>query len=171
MVREYISLVLLVILVGFATCKKNDNESSQIQFNGITETDDNGNPVGTVDSTDWTVDKNWNDTEHGLFSKRFENCNITVNSTFNAYPNPANDALTLTLSGINTQEFTETSFRIVDRNYNILGWWDTEQFALKYVINLAQWDLPDDTVRVYYKFYGENCELRGHGDIAKRHWE
>ncbi len=142
------------------SCKKSFRNNL---FSGITETNSIGEKI-TDDKTDWKFDDTWNISEQSLFSKSYNNlCSTdTGNYTAIAFPNPCNDIVRLHFS---VPKDKQIAFRIVDNNYNILVSQDTVDTDTDIWVNIKQLNISNEIIRVYYKIFGENCELRGHGDI------
>jgi len=155
--------LLVMLLLTFSCNDDGINPDDVIIFGGITERDEFG-VVKSIDSTDWQLMDEWNDKEEALFDEAFEyNCN---NAAFDysviTYPNPCQDMVTLRISKPGDARF---SFCIVDEDYNVLFSRDTMN-TNSIFLNLENFSLPGDTVRVYYKFFKQDCELKGHGDVA-----
>lgn len=151
MMKKY-ALIILVFCLMMISCKKN--------FDGITERDNLGNLISS-DYTDWNFNDNWSNRESNLFESNFGNqCNTdTGNFSVIGYPNPNNGLFTLYFDLPTTYTY---SFRIVDGSFKII--YSMDQLNSPNIsCNLSNY--KSQTVRVYYKIFGNNCELRGHGDL------
>ncbi len=153
-----IVIIGLLILTFANSCKKDIKNSL---FNGITETNEFGDII-SIDETDWNLNENWNKTENSLFSETFDNICNTDNEEYVliAYPNPCSDFGTLHFS---VPENKRVAFRIVDSDYKVLISDDSARSEI--AINFQDMNVNNKMVRVYYKIYGDSCELKGHGDI------
>ncbi len=153
--------VLLIMIVSCEKEKKKDN-SNEIVFEGITMTDEFGNLINR-DTTDWKFTDNWTDKESALFSEKRDNiCSIeNLNYSIVVFPNPCNSIIRLDISKPESSRF---AFRIVDKDFNVLVSHDSIYWGA-IGITLEEFNISNEIVRMYYKILGENCELRGHGDI------
>ncbi len=61
-------------------------------------------------------------------------------------------------------EDSRLALRIVDQDFNVLISLDSI-YVSTLSFNLTSLNVSNEIVRVYYKIFGEECELRGHGDI------
>ncbi|MEQ6118365.1 hypothetical protein [Reichenbachiella sp. MALMAid0571] len=113
----FFALILTIILHGCG-----DDEPS-IKFNGITETDNQGVQIGSVDETDWQHDEIWSNMEIALFSK-YENLNNdgvpeqTSNAVWYAFPNPTNKIVAIHLANLEYIEFAE--WKLVKDDFSVL---------------------------------------------------
>lgn len=155
----------------FAACDDdNDNspgDKKEIVFNGITETDPNGNTL-SEDSTDWQLGDQWDASEKALFPG--SNDAICDLDSFDydviAYPNPTFDSISTFRISVSKPEESLFSARIVDDANNTLSSLDSllsQRNTLSF--DASGLGVSGDTVRMYYKVIGQNCELKGHGDI------
>lgn len=153
-------LFCLLISIMVSSCEKDDNSS--IRFSGITVRDESALLI-SEDLNDWQLHSNWSDQEHSLFNeKRNLDCDTTTEEySILAYPNPCNGIFYL---GLTKPLNKWMSLRIVDEDFNVLVSSDSV-FSEVLAFNLTSFNRRDQLVRVYYKFLGENCELKGHGDI------
>lgn len=167
--RIIVSLAFVTILIvsGFIiSCEDDKNntnpKSDAIVFEGITVTDSLGK-VTKNDPTDWKLTDIWTDKEDSLFSeKKVNSCNTgDFSYSISPYPNPCGDRFNLHIS---KPAETRLAFRIVDRNYKVLLSLDSV-FVNGLAIDVKDFNITNDTVRIYYKFLGLDCELKGHGDI------
>ncbi len=163
MIRRMIIITIIIFLTFSCEWEKVDNNAdATITFNGITETTANGELI-SQDKSDWKLQDNWNDKENSLFIDKKENFCIVDNDNYSiiSYPNPCNGIFKLYIS---KPDECRLGFRIVDRNFNVLFSKDSI-FSNEMGINLNEFGISNDTVRMYYKFFGSDCELKGHGDI------
>ena len=163
------ALGLLLLCFFSFHCGKGTIEPTTINFNGITPTDFNAQPLGAGDPTDWTLNDNWTAKEIALFNGGRTVCPSVANEekVYAASPNPSAGGQFYV--GVQAKENIGFMFRIVDKNYNVLLKNDTLTFKVGY--NTLTFNLPSanvtikDTVRFYYRMIRSNCEMRGHGDI------
>lgn len=166
---RYLFLCCLCLLFTFS-CDDDDNmepQMSVIQFGGVQLTDVNGNRIGGGDPTDWNLEDDWEDQIYALFNdERNDLClDASEYMAFDAYPNPAQQQIIVSYT---LKDSLDLELRIVDRDYQLL-----REINVNGVFgpgfNNAAIRLDDlnltDTVRFYYKLTGEDCELRGHGDV------
>lgn len=157
-------LSAVCILTVFAVSCKDDvtKNPESIVFKGIRVTDVNGK-VYENDPTDWLLAENWNETENSLFAEKRTNLCDTASIGYKvvSYPNPCNGIFNLYISKPIDSRF---AFRIVDRNYNLLLSQDSV-YSNGIAINVTKFNITNDTLRLYYKLFGLDCELKGHGDI------
>jgi hypothetical protein len=160
--KRFACLLVMLSLI-MLSCHKDETSTpkDQIHFNGISETDVQGFPL-SFDTTDWRVDDQWNSREMALFTEtKPQTCNNEGEEYhIAAYPNPCSDVLNL---HVTKPADSRMAFRIVDRYYKVLLSGDSAMGNL--TVNLNDNSIKNDTIRVYYKIFKENCELRGHGDI------
>lgn len=154
--------ILITILIISCESNKNDEKKEIIIFNGFTSTDDFGN-ILTSDPTDWKLTDVWNLKESSLFAeKRNSTCTSNIlDYSIIAFPNPCADIINLDL---NFPTGFAITLRIVDRYYNSLLSLDNIT-SKNLSILVSDFNITNDTIRIYYKFLGVNCELNGHGDI------
>ena len=154
----------IVFTVLFLSCVKDNNEntSDKIVFEGITSTDYNG-AIISVDVTDWCFQDDWSVLETSLFTDEKElTCNLDdFNYQIISYPNPCNGTFYLNLL---KPEDSMLAIRVVDKNFNVLVSLDSI-YVSSLAFDLTSLNFSNEIVRVYYKVFGEDCELRGHGDI------
>ncbi|HAN18194.1 MAG: hypothetical protein A2X13_07575 [Bacteroidetes bacterium GWC2_33_15] len=156
MKRSLISI--LIILAVIVSCEE-DNENSI--FKGITETNDNGESIGSPDENDWNFSETWNETENSLFSEGYETvCDIDNSYHIIAYPNPCENIFSISFY---VAENKRVAYRIVKSDYEVI--FSTDSASSTVAFNLNNLNVDNEIVRVYYKVFGENCELKGHGDI------
>jgi len=151
-------ILILIILAVIVSCEE-DNENSI--FKGITETNDNGESIGSADENDWNFSETWNETENLLFSENYEtDCDIDNSYHIIAYPNPCEDIVMLNFY---VAENKRVAYRIVNNDYKVLFSTDSASSVMAFNLNFL--NVNNEIIRVYYKVFGENCELKGHGDI------
>lgn len=139
-----------------------DTKPNTIVFNGITMTDNNGWVIKN-DPNDWKLAETWTEKENSLFVEKMTNTCNAENTDYKvvSYPNPCYSKFNLYISKPTDSRY---AFRIVDRNYNVLLSQDSV-FSSGLSINVQGFGITNDTVRIYYKILGPDCELKGHGDI------
>jgi hypothetical protein len=151
-------LLIFALLVLTTSCSKKDENSV---FTGITNRNELGELIGSADETDWNFTDNWNDIESSLFTNSFDtDCEIDNTWGIMAYPNPCNN-----LVYINHYVGSDktVAYRIVNSSYQVL--FSTNNASSNMAFLFDSLNIKKQTVRVYYKVLGEDCELRGHGDI------
>ncbi len=160
-------VIFCLITVSAISCEPKDGDD--IVFEGIMYTDEYGNMMRAPDPSDWTLTDKWVEKEENLFAEKKENVCSYEDDEFKiyAFPNPCQRETRVLLKM--PDQFT-CSYRIVDQDFNVLISVDNETIEppaeVKIIdIDLSGFDLPTDMVRVYYKFFGADCELKGHGDI------
>lgn len=156
-------LVLLTIIAP--GCKKqNTITKDRIYFTGISPTDQNGNIMAAPDSTDWNASDKWGEQEEGLFANNnATNCTPSFDYKIAAYPNPCRYIFNLYLQ---KNPSTRMELRLVDENFKLL-FSSNSITANNIAIQVGTFGIKD-TVRLYYKFIENGCELKGHGDILIR---
>jgi arginyl-tRNA--protein-N-Asp/Glu arginylyltransferase len=90
-------------------------------------------------------------------------CN-NENTDYIIHPSYLNHYSTKFNLGFTKPAGSRFAFRIVDRNYNVILSLDSV-YSNGLLIDVQGFDITNDTVRMYYKFFGPDCELKGHGDI------
>ncbi len=169
-----LSLLLFSALLAVGCSGDDDHmllpEEPEIDFGGITRTDENGAPAGSPDPTDWRLDDAWSAREQQLFGgTALELCGNKAAKAFPASPNPAGASLLLRFANV---ENYQLELRLVDKRYGLLerlGPFDYLGFPPHFLaIDLDQLDIPVDTFRIYYRLRFAGCELRGHGDVVRR---
>lgn len=168
--KSIISLfvIFILIIIGVMTSCEEDNviavtKPDTIVFKGITVTDNNGWVIQN-DPDDWTLTETWTEKENTLFVEKKMTLCDNGNSAYvihPAYLNPCRNQFNLSFTKPAGSRF---AFRIVDRNYNVLSSNDSIS-GNAVAINVQNFNVKNDTVRMYYKFLGPDCELKGHGDI------
>jgi len=157
-----IILLLAIFTLLLFSCQKEETVQ-RIRFNGLTVTDIFGYPFYT-DTTDWKLSDVWNETEQSLFvGSSAVLCENDDDQHFIiAYPNPCIENFLI----LHTEKPAGGlfSFCMVDRYFNIITERDSMQNSV-FAIDRKYIDVPNDTVRIYYKFTMPGCELRGHGDV------
>jgi len=170
--NRFLILISLLLSLFYFSCENDkvdpkdetdlNEETDTIIFYEITKTTETG-AIISDDTTDWKFDDEWSETENSLFPTNIKNnCNSdNYNYSIIAYPNPCEDLFRLDISKPNEDRF---SFRIVDRDYNILMSNDSI-YSSSILIKTTDLEISDDTVRMYYKLIAQDCESKGHGDI------
>jgi hypothetical protein len=174
MVQKSVFFFAVLLLTFFSSaCSDDDNSSSEpeipatISFNGISPVDVQGAPVAAPDPTDWKLTDGWTSTEENLFgTEQLALCSPNPDfEVFPAYPNPCMDILSLSLKAVPQYSL---DLRLVDSEYTLL--FLLNNLALD-TISAFQIDLNQaqassgDTLRLYYRIRGEDCQFQGHGDI------
>ncbi len=161
------AISVLIVIILASSCERNNTvtkikDPDVIIFKGITQTDNNG-WVMTNDATDWVISELWNEKENSLFPESNVSSCDTSNDSFTvySYPNPCYGVFSLIITKPAESRF---AFRIVDRNYNVLLSLDSV-YSNGLSIDVRGFNIVNDTVRMYYKFFNPDCELKGHGDI------
>ena len=159
-----LSLVACLLISCFA-CEKEDTETAQVFFSGITNRDGNGNENGNVDPDDWNLNVTFNAQERALFpADNLPICTDALDTVYSVYvyPNPC--------SGIfvfgSIIQMDRIALRIVDDNYNVLFAQDSLT-SPSLSIN-EQGDGGSRMVRMYYSVYNDTCKYQGYGDISLR---
>ena len=144
-----------------------------IDASSITSRDALGNPIGTVDNTDWAEDVSWNETEKSLFitdpidMMGAEVSNVSIQP---AYPNPCRYQTTMQFT---VSKITWIRIAVVDEKLNKLAF-----FSFKTESGLNAYHIPFDSLkfkvnnnyRIYYSFDapGNAMYYKGHGDVGVR---
>lgn len=172
-VKHFLFLFLLLIAVSCAKTDSKTDNSIKIDVSRITETDNLGNPTGTVDSTDWKFDTNWSTSEQNLFttptSQQLDSAlkaTITISPMF---PNPGHDVLN---QYINSNKKTLMEIVFVDNQLSITKKLFVSIQALSGVnaFLLSPELKANQNYRMYYAFYSKSdgIYLKGHGDISMK---
>ena len=164
----FLCTIFMVIISGMITSCEEDKDvantiNETIVFEGITVTDNNGWVIEN-DPDDWTLAENWSDKENSLFVGKNVSACDNANSEYLIHPAFLNPCINQFNLGFTKPANSRFAFRIVDRNYNVLLSQDSV-FSNGIAINVQDFNITNDTVRLYYKFFGLDCELKGHGDI------
>jgi hypothetical protein len=166
-------LFLSFLLPFFISCdEKNnntDNESREtLSIKGITETDEEGNVRGAVDSDDWNLNKQFTDREKQLFS--------TIDFTKTGIAEPITNGTQMICFCPNPFPYMGSlyyyqnkhivSIVIVDYKYNILHRY---QFKNRKEWHLDLTTLKEGIYRMYYVMQDENENVVhcGYGDIKR----
>jgi hypothetical protein len=154
-----ITLICAIFTLFISSCK---NDEKLIKFEGITKTDATGSLI-SKDETDWNFEENWINQENILFTEKKDiSCNTgSFAYSIKAFPNPCKDIFFLHISKQETDRF---AFRIVNNDFDVLASYDSI-YSSGIAINLSEKNVNNSIVRIYYKVFGEDCELKGHGDI------
>lgn len=156
--KKILSLCLILLII-FMSCNKDQDE---INFEGITSRDEQGVLIYN-DPDDWRLNDTWVAAESSLFS---DNQNINCENDFESYsikasPNPCKDFIIINKTNPINSQF---SLRIVDQDFNLLFSNDSLNNA-SYRIDINGLNRSNQVIRLYYKFHGEACVYKGHGDI------
>ncbi len=165
-------LFIFMVLISTIVACNDDNESTLIKFEGITETNENGESTGSVDKSDWNLNDIWIDKEESIFDY------VTYEDTKNnksgseyscafapAYPNPCSDVFNLHFS------FTKgciLKIALVDQNLNIKSYVEINDLSTNSLTyNISMLSLANNNIyRFYYKFeHADGTIQKGHGDI------
>jgi hypothetical protein len=156
-------LSLLTFSLACDSCDKDDTVIVLPTFTGFSLTDDNGQALSNPDSTDWRVDDSWEQVEKDLFGSPGLPLCTGDGEVSPAFPNSCSSVL-----GFRFVSTTNTTgyFRVVDKDFKVL----LEANAIPFeagakIISLNFSEINPDTVRLYYRIVGNNCEYRGHGDV------
>lgn len=166
----------LLLFLIFFSCKK--GEVYKIDASKITVVDENGDPAGENDPTDWRFDDEWNAKELALFN--FEDSittwgmqNATTLSA-SAAPNPASSVIMFSfmvnkptlLKWVITDEHLNVLFQKVARLENSSNINPNQSFGLD--VKNSKFKAPG-FYRIYYAFYSQDKGLykKGHGDFQK----
>jgi len=131
-------------------------------FSKITSTNEFGDLLGLHDETDWQITDDFKRKENALFDISYDKwCSYDIDEyNIIAFPNPAANNVHIHFE---IPEDKSISFRLVDRSYETFISVDDPDSDFQ--IDLANLGLSGQFVRLYYKIYGDDCELKGHGDI------
>lgn len=181
-------IIILFTSLTFAGCKKDaDSPKTPVvhSFVGIVEISTAGDKMGVwgTDDGDWSTDSSWSEQEYQILNftdtVSLDNTYIEDTTGWNegpgihehpqnfviAYPNPANEQLTISYGGFGLLKF---KVAIVDKYFNTLS-----AFAAKGHI-LPPLDVSDPTMfqngsiyRMYYSLSVKDSVnfYKGHGDI------
>ena len=157
---KYILIISLSLPILLLSCKP---KSEFVIFTGITETNENGMKISD-DITDWKFDDEWILMEEELFTENSSNvCDFNSEDyTIIAFPNPCDNDDIVSLH-CDVPENKRVEFRIVDENFNVLLSKDSVSTSIW--IDIESLNINIEIIRIYYKVIGDNCELKGHGDI------
>jgi hypothetical protein len=173
---KYLLLVILTIIT-ISGCKKETD--FKIDASGITYVDENGDPTGVADPTDWRFDDEWNDKEVALFNfgDTVSTLGMQPASSLSALvqPNPADSVFYLTfmanrntlLKWVITDEYLNVVSRKVVRLENSYNLNPNIGFAMD--VRSSKYK-KSGYYRVYYAFYYQGGILykKGHGDFKKQ---
>jgi len=166
--RSAILPTLLLSLFTFAlscdSCDKDEDITFPV-FTGFSLTDENGQALSNADPTDWRTDDAWEQVEKDLFGSSQQSLCTGDGEVSPGYPNPCSNLLSFRFSP--TEDATGY-LRVVDKNFNLLMELDSVRYEAGSVstVQLNFSLLSADTVRLYYRIVGDNCEYRGHGDVV-----
>lgn len=154
----------------FASCKEDNPGIVKItDWNGITETDNQGNITGSVDSTDWLSYQTWSADVIALFGYLDPNqaCPSTPSHTTIAYPNPVKKSSEVLFISINDLGGMKFSYRLTDKYHNVYLSSDSLTSA-NMILGLEGIPEPviQDTYRLYYAIFDGSCIFTSYGDIV-----
>jgi hypothetical protein len=160
--KKFMIFLSIFSILAFSCKKENGDKNQSFVFSGITSTNNTGEII-SLDTNDWKTIETWTNNENSLFTEKKELWCIstTINYSIIAYPNPCNGIFNLHIS---MPDEARLAFRIVDKDFKVLVSRDSI-FSTSMAINLSDLNISNDIVRIYYKFFGPDCELKGHGDI------
>lgn len=153
-----------IILLAFSACTKDKNDGNLVpEFTGITITNVNGMAL-EEDPTDWKFNDQWNELEHALFSERYPNlCTTGFNEyEISIFPNPVDQFFNIRF---NFPDTVDLELRVVDKDFNVIIHSSPDSISNQPNMTIDVSGTPKQVLRMYYKVIGQNCELRGHGDI------
>lgn len=165
--KKYLPVAIFLMAV-LSSCIK-----IQPGYTDITETDDSGKVIGQIDKTDWTEDKDWNQSEEFLFDQvgepidsNFRKSYVTVEPS---YPNPCSDSFHFRVI---TAERCVFNYVLTDDKLKVkipLGtaWLNPGYNKFNFSTNGLT---KGKNYRLYYIFsyYQNKAWYKGHGDIAVR---
>ncbi len=151
---------LTILLALLFSC--NTKELNDIIFEGITKTDVKGQVI-SYDHTDWNFNDEWKDKEKNLFDiKHDTQCESgDIQYEIIAYPNPSAYSFFLFHK---IDENRSLSYKIVDKDFNVVLSKENAASNEQFLLDENKFK-SGDILRIYYKVLGENCEMKGHGDI------
>jgi hypothetical protein len=171
-----ITCLALAISICFASCKK--DKPFHIDASKISFVDENGDPAGDTDPSDWRFDDDWNGQENALFNFADSVSVVGMQKAFHcsagAAPNPASGVIMFSFSAdkptllkmVITDEFLNIVFKKAVRltntgnaNPNIGIGMDVRNGSFK----------QSGYYRVYYALYAYDGFIykKGHGDFQK----
>lgn len=152
------NIVVLFSILFILSCEKDKSDNI---FTGITNTTNVGDIISS-DDTDWNFNDSWNAKEASLFDLSYEQSCISDVADYSiiAFPNPCQNIVNIYFD-LPMDNFI--SMRLVDENYKVLLSLDSLTSGV--AINLNSLAIENQMIRAYYKVYGLECELKGHGDI------
>lgn len=168
-------LGLVFMFVALISC----GDNSEGIFTGITETDEQGVLMGSVDDTDWGHTDSWGEKEENLFNPAnftnelisyFDNRvkvtdAVSPSSSFHkigpAYPNPVRDIVVIPIR----TNVASVKMVLVNENFDTLLQIETSN-TIELVISNVSGVVANQIYRLYYQMEFEDGTLeRGHGDI------
>jgi hypothetical protein len=161
-----------VLLVGMTfSCNSKDAEPpKQITISGYTPTDANGNIMGAVDASDWTLNEAWSDKETNLFSG-ISSGDLTGTSSgavtvSPAFPNPCTLSFGMQ---IQTASVCKLRFTVVDDRLRVYesGTIPLTAGSHSFGVTLDVDNIPEGLYRIYYSFDAQGAPMfvKGHGDV------
>lgn len=146
----------------FTGCSKLGDD---LRFNNYTHTNNTGTQIGG-NGKDWKFNEEFNNKVNALFnSTKGEICDFEMNNFIIGYPNPTSNSLNVYWEGINAQNnYDFAEFILVDKKLNILLSGEISDLSNN-IITFSVSNLDVKRARLFYKFYKNDCELRGYGNI------
>ena len=173
--KTKIILFFVVVILFSVSCK--DDKVAPVtlpKFEGVTYIDNNGNIVGSVDTTDWRIDDKFTELERNLFDTlkfdRTLSLKSNLKKTFGVvpvsdsiihfYPNPVSER-----GNFKFNSAFIVNIVIVDNNF-------TQKIKLRFQSHQVLIDLKSLNAginRMYYIFQDSSYKIigMGHGDIQK----
>lgn len=172
MIKKFPILIsILLLVVSFSCDKTEDADIKSSSFSGITETDSQGNLIGNIDETDWTLDDEWSEKEEAIFDVFSKNTNITKLYYFEddiiincAFPNPCNNYVIISFSFL---PGTLLQMALVDNDFKLIDFYTADYSVGMIYIDLTELELQNNSIyRFYYRFVRPGSyTYKGHGDI------
>lgn len=168
----------VLLLISFSSACSDDEETpstpaptGKVSFNGISPVDEQGAPIAAPDPTDWNLSDSWSSTEKELFSdNQLPLCKPNADfEVFPAFPNPCRNILNVQLTAMPQYSL---DLRLVDNEYTLFFFLDNLPLDTlsAFQLDLSQVQATSgDTLRLYYRIRGEDCQFQGHGDILFIH--
>ncbi len=168
---KILTFVTMIACIVLASCKKDKAVTGKINFSGITATDEFGNYIGEVDSSDWTNDGDFpDDIQNRLnFSDTFNYANTETGvASVDAFPNPVHSQFQLLFSSAKPSIL---KYIIVDESLTEYGRAIMRLDSKFSAVSVSANSFPDNKYfRVYYAFYNSSktAFYKGHGDLIKK---
>lgn len=166
---DYMKKNITVLLIAVAMTVSCTRNTSGIDISGYTATDALGNPMGSTDASDWTVNESWSNDEENVFSGiptgDLTGTNAGTVSMYPAYPNPCQNMYSITVTATTS---CNMRFVLVNENLTILqsGTYEVDPGTSTYSIYIDS-NIPDGLYRMYYSFEAQSMPMfhKGHGDV------
>ncbi len=170
MKQLYSFIISLLLLSCLFSCKKENN--SLFNFGRITTVDSICQPVGVIDSTDWTYDTTWV-AEELNFVHFIDTVTSTDTLTGTIYvapvcPNPTNGLFYL---NVVAQRECQLKCALVNTNRQLVGYLAKRTLpgpsSVGFDVRTVSAARKNRYYRLYYAFYTSRDSLyyKGHGDI------